>query len=84
MFIESGTMKPRGGTTSGPEVQLDTRTSEVFAVCRQPASTYGARPPRHSCHGGDYRTSFDFIEMIGFTEGYRGALSKLGTERVMW
>ena len=31
MFTEAGTMKPRGGTTSGPEVQLDTRTSEAFA-----------------------------------------------------
>ena len=31
MFIESGTMKPRGGTTSGPEVQLDTRASGAFA-----------------------------------------------------
>ena len=31
MFTESGTMKPRGGTTSGPEVQLDRRTSEAFS-----------------------------------------------------
>ena len=34
MFAESDTMKPRGGTTSGPEVQLDLRTSEAFPICR--------------------------------------------------
>ena len=36
MFTESGTMKPRGGTTSGPEVQLDRRTSEAFSNLQAP------------------------------------------------
>ena len=36
MFTEAGTMKPRGGTTSGPEVQLDRRTSEAFTNLQAP------------------------------------------------
>ena len=85
MFIESGTMKPRGGTTSGPEVQLDTRTSEAFAGLQAAGLDDRERDRRAIlAMAGDYRTSFDFIETIGFTEGYQPAApyQSWGTERV--
>jgi hypothetical protein len=85
MFIESSTMKPRGGTTSGPEVQLDTRTSEAFAGLQAAGLDDRERDRRAIlAMAGDYRTSFDFIETIGFTEGYqpRAPYQSWGTERV--
>ena len=85
MFIESGTMKPRGGTTSGPEVQLDTRTSQAFAGLQVAGLDDRERDRRAIlAMAGDYRTSFDFIETIGFTEGYQPAApyQSWGTERV--
>jgi hypothetical protein len=85
MFTEAGTMKPRGGTTSGPEVQLDTRTSEAFAGL-QAADLHDRERDRRAilAMAGDYRTSFDFIETVGFTEGYqpRAPYQSWGTERV--
>ena len=85
MFTEAGTMKPRGGTTSGPEVQLDTRTSEAFAGLQAAGLDDRERDRRAIlAMAGDYRTSFDFIETIGFTEGYqpRAPYQSWGTERV--
>ena len=85
MFTEAGTMKPRGGTTSGPEVQLDTRTSEAFAGLQAAGLDDRERDRRAIlAMAGDYRTSFDFIETVGFTEGYqpRAPYQSWGTERV--
>ena len=85
MFAESDSMKPRGGTTSGPEVQLDTRTSESFAGLQAAGLDDRERDRRAIlAMAGDYRTSFDFIETIGFTEGYqpRAPYQSWGTERV--
>ena len=85
MFSESGTMKPRGGTTTGPEVQLDRRTSKAFANLQVPNLDDKDRDRRAIlAMAGDYRTSFDFIETVGFTEGYqpRAPYQSWGTERV--
>lgn len=85
LFAESDSMKPRGGTTSGPEVQLDTRTSEAFAGLQAAGLDDRERDRRAIlAMAGDYRTSFDFIETIGFTEGYqpRAPYQSWGTERV--
>ena len=85
MFTESGTMKPRGGTTSGPEVQLDRRTSKAFSNLQAPNLDVKERDRRAIlAMAGDYRTSFDFIETVGFTEGYqpRAPYQSWGTERV--
>ena len=85
MFTEAGTMKPRGGTTSGPEVQLDRRTSEAFSNLQAPNLDVKERDRRAIlAMAGDYRTSFDFIETVGFTEGYqpRAPYQSWGTERV--
>ena len=85
MFADSDSMKPRGGTTSGPEVQLDSRTSEAFANLQAPNLNVKERDRRAIlAMAGDYRTSFDFIETVGFTEGYqpRAPYQSWGTERV--
>ena len=85
MFAESDSMKPRGGTTSGPEVQLDTRTSKAFAGLQAAGLDDRERDRRAIlAMAGDYRTSFDFIETIGFTEGYQPSApyQSWGTERV--
>ena len=85
MFADSDSMKPRGGTTSGPEVQLDSRTSAAFTGLQAPKLDARERDRRAIlAMAGDYRTSFDFIETIGFTEGYQPAApyQSWGTERV--
>ena len=85
MFAESDTMKPRGGTTLGPEVQLDRRTSEAFSKLQAPNLDVKERDRRAIlAMAGDYRTSFDFIETVGFIEGYRprAPYQSWGTERV--
>ena len=65
MFTESGTMKPRGGTTSGPEVQLDRRTSEAFSNLQAPKLDVKERDRRAIlAMVGDYRTSFECIETV--------------------
>jgi hypothetical protein len=85
MFADSDSMKPRGGTTSGPKVQLDSRTSAAFAGLQVPDLDARERDRRAIlAMAGDYRTSFDFIETVGFTEGYqpKAPYQSWGTERV--
>ena len=85
MFADSSSMKPRGGTTSGPEVQLDRATSEAFTGLQAPNLDDKERDRRAIlAMAGDYRTSFDFIETVGFTEGYqpKAPYQSWGTERV--
>ncbi len=85
MFSDSDTMKPRGGTTTGPEIQLDTRTSEAFVSLQAPDLDIRERDRRAIlAMAGDYRTSFDFIETVGFTVDYqpRAPYQSWGTERV--
>ena len=85
MFADSDSMKPRGGTTSGPEVQLDSRTSAAFTGLQAPKLDARERDRRAIlAMAGDYRTSFDFIETVGFTQGYRpkAPYQSWGTERV--
>ena len=85
MFSESDNMKPRGGTTLGPEVELDGRTSEEFSNLQAPNIDVKERDRRAIlAMAGDYRTSFDFIETVGFIEDYRprAPYQSWGTERV--
>jgi hypothetical protein len=85
MFSESDSMKPRGGTTSGPEVRLDFGTAAAFSELQVRGLTPQERDRRAIlAMAGDYRTSFDFIETVGFTQGYRpvAPYQSWGTERV--
>jgi len=68
MFAETDTMKPRGGTPLGPEVQLDRRTSEAFSYLQAPNLDVKERDRRAIlAMAGDYRTSFDFIETVALS-----------------
>jgi len=85
MFSEEDAMKPRGGTSRGPEVQIDTGVSAAYEALQAPGLSAKERDRRAIlAMTGDYRTSFDFIETIGFTEGYlpRAPYQSWGTERV--
>ncbi|MFK7829068.1 MAG: DUF6607 family protein [Congregibacter sp.] len=85
MFAEGSGMKPRGGTSRGPAVTLDERVAPQIAALHEPGLEAQARDRRAIlAMVGDYRTSFDFIETIGFTPGYqpRPPYQSWGTERV--
>ena len=84
-FSDDDAMKPRGGTTRGPDVQLDERVAPAFTALQAPDLTVKERDRRAILAMlGDYRTSFDFIETVGFTPAYRPArpYQSWGTERV--
>lgn len=85
MFSDQDAMKPRGGNTRGPAVTLDDTPSPAFLALQQPDLTKKERDRRAIlAMVGDYRTSFDFIETVGFTEGYSPGrpYQSWGTERV--
>jgi hypothetical protein len=85
LFADDSTMRPRGGTTQGPSVTLDTAVSTAFQAIHAPDLTAQERDRRAIlAMAGDYRTSFDFIETIGFTASYtpRAPYQSWGTERV--
>ncbi|AQA17091.1 hypothetical protein BST95_01530 [Halioglobus japonicus] len=67
----SGDMAPRGGTTQGAEVILVTEPSPEWLRLQEPGISKKERDRRAILSmAGPYRTSFDFIETIGFTHGY--------------
>ncbi|MEM1404193.1 MAG: DUF6607 family protein [Pseudomonadota bacterium] len=85
MFSENGDMKPRGGTTTGPGITLDVSVAPAFIALQEPGLNGKERDRRAIlAMAGDYRTSFDFIETVGFVEGYepRRPYQSWGTERV--
>ena len=84
-FTDDDAMRPRGGTTRGPEVTLDERVAPAFQALQEAGLSSQERDRRAIlAMAGDYRTSFDFIETVGFTAGYepRRPYQSWGTERV--
>lgn len=70
-FREGGKMQPRGGTTTGPPVELDSTTSSEFrAMSSTPTSTLKRDRAAILAMAGEFRTSFDFIETVGFVADY--------------
>ena len=85
MFSDADEMKPRGGTTAGPNVVLDQQVSASFQQLQSTELTRLDRDRRAIlAMAGSYRTSFDFIETVGFTPQYepRAPYQSWGTERV--
>ena len=85
MFSDAAAMKPRGGSTRGPRVALDTQVSGAFRALQAPGLSAKERDRRAIlAMAGDYRTSFDFIETVGLTPAYtpRSPYQSWGTERV--
>lgn len=84
-FEEYGRLAPRGGTTKGPPVELDRSVSPQFlAVADAEIETFERDRRAILAMAGNYRTSFDFIETVGFTAGYRptAPYQSWGTELV--
>jgi hypothetical protein len=85
MFSDADGMKPRGGTTVGPNVVLDQQVSVGFQTLQSPGLTRLERDRQAILTmAGAYRTSFDFIETVGFTPQYEppAPYQSWGTERV--
>ena len=85
MFSDADVMKPRGGTTAGPNVVLDQQVSAGFLQLQSTELTPLERDRQAIvAMAGAYRTSFDFIETVGFTPNYesRAPYQSWGTERV--
>ncbi|MEQ8860789.1 MAG: hypothetical protein RIC56_19260 [Pseudomonadales bacterium] len=85
MFSDDGAMRPRGGNTRGPAVTLAEAPSDAYLRLMDPGISKLERDRRAIlAMAGAYRTSFDFIETVGFTDGYepRPPYQSWGTEYV--
>jgi hypothetical protein len=83
-FLESS-IEPRGGTTRGAPVTLETRPSAEWERLHAPGLSARERDRAAIlAMAGDYRTSFDFLETIEFTPGAGPArpYRSWGTERI--
>jgi hypothetical protein len=70
-FSGADEMRPRGGTTTGAAVDLLEGPSDEWRALREPGLSPFERDRRAIlAMAGEYRTTFDFIETVGFTEGY--------------
>jgi hypothetical protein len=69
-FREGDSVAPRGGTTAGPPVTLDSEPSPAWRAL-QDASLEARERDRRAilAMAGDFRVSFDFLEVIGFRPG---------------
>ncbi|MDZ7686117.1 MAG: hypothetical protein U5O39_14785 [Gammaproteobacteria bacterium] len=80
-YAESGEMKPRGGTSKGPDVTLVAEPTDAWQAIQAPDIGKVERDRRAIlAMAGAYRTSFDFIETAGFHTRVRAepAISILG------
>lgn len=70
-YADESEMAPRGGTTRGPELTLDSNFSQQWQALTEPGIPLLERDRRAilAMQGG-YRASFDFIETHGFTPDY--------------
>lgn len=84
-YADGSELTPRGGTTTGPEVQLNYAPTKEFMNLQVDGLIDKDRDRLAIISmAGDYRTSFDFIETMGFLPGYKTAkpYQSWGTERV--
>ncbi|MFT4607713.1 MAG: hypothetical protein ACI8ZV_001398 [Chitinophagales bacterium] len=70
-FTGSCSLKPRGGTSAGIEVFLDAAPrSDWLAIQEEGISNFEKDRRAILAMAGPYRVSFDFIETVGYTDGY--------------
>jgi hypothetical protein len=70
-FIEDGGMRPRGGSTQGTAVTLRTEPTKEWQRLNEPGLSAFERDRRAIlAMAGRFRTSFDFIEAVGFTPDF--------------
>lgn len=71
-FTEVAEMQPRGGSTQGTKVVLDEDPSEAWQRLQGDTSSKYARDVNAiTALAGSYRVSFDFVETMGFSKGYK-------------
>lgn len=76
---------PRGGTSKGPPVQLDTAASASWRALQAPGLTPFERDRRAILAiAGEYRANFDFLEIASYAPGVPRArpYQSWGTERI--
>jgi hypothetical protein len=76
---------PRGGTTRGPAVELDDKPSAAWSALQEPHLSSFERDRRAIlAMAGDYRVTFDFLEIETFQPGAKRdkPYQSWGTERI--
>ena len=84
-YSDDSELAPRGGTTRGPDVILAKQPAQEFLKLQADGLSDKARDRLAIISmAGDYRTSFDFIETMGFVPNYKPPkpYQSWGTERV--
>jgi hypothetical protein len=84
-FADADKLAPRGGMTRGVPVTLQTGPTEAWRKLREPGLTSFERDRRAIlAMAGEYRASFDFLEVAGFTAGHQptAPYQSWGTEKV--
>lgn len=71
-YAKSDDMRPRGGMTRGPDVNLTSERKADWARIND-ANLKKVERDRLAilAMAGAFRTSFDFLETVGFTDGYK-------------
>ena len=70
--VDDASMAPRGGTSHGPAITLDTQPGAAWARLHEAGLTPLERDRRAIlAMAGTYRTSFDFLEVIGFRPDFK-------------
>lgn len=71
-FIDGSELAPRGGTTKGPALSLVKEPTAEFKRLQEPGLSGFERDRRAIlAMAGGYRTSFDFLEVAGFTKDFK-------------
>jgi len=70
-FEEGDALRPRGGTTRGAPLTLAAEPSAAWRAVQEPGISKLERDRRAIlAMAGGYRTTFDFLETVGFTPGF--------------
>jgi len=83
--IDGANLRPRGGTTKGPPVTLDTRPSESWQALQAAGLSDFERDRRAIlAMAGAYRVTFDFLEVVPFTisQAPKAPYQSWGTEKI--
>jgi hypothetical protein len=84
-FSDGDAMAPRGGTSKGAPVTLATGPSTAWLRLQEPGLSEFERDRRAIlAMAGEYRVSFDFIEVAGFESDYepKQPYQSWGTEKI--
>lgn len=83
--LDGSTLKPRGGTSKGPAVTLDTTQADAWRALQEKNLAPPERDRRAiRAMAGTYRVTFDFLEITPFTaqDKRQAPYQSWGTEKV--